>query len=144
MRRRRGRARSRTWLLGLALLGGAAWLGPPIATALLDTISTRSDSAAAEPDRKPAAPDTAEAHSHVEHAEIVNIREALKWAFAPGGDPAIGVALTVASAPVWLALSQFDEFRNWMRKAAAALSGQQMGGHDTVVPFKIADLPRVA
>ena len=60
MRRRRGRARSRTWLLGLALLGGAAWLGPPIATALLDTISTRTDSAAAEPDRKPAAPDTAE------------------------------------------------------------------------------------
>jgi predicted ATPase len=93
---------------------------------------------------EPAAPDTAEAHSHVEHAEIVNIREALKWAFAPGGDPAIGVALTVASAPVWLALSQFDEFRNWMGKAATALSGQQMSGHDTVVPFKIADLPRVA
>jgi hypothetical protein len=37
--------------------------------------------------------------------EIDNVREALDWAFADGGDTMIGVALTAVCAPVWLYLS---------------------------------------
>ena len=55
-------------------------------------------------------------------AEIDNIREALKWAFAPGGDPAVGTALAIAAAPVWLKLSLLDEFRGWTSKAVSGLA----------------------
>jgi predicted ATPase/DNA-binding winged helix-turn-helix (wHTH) protein len=41
--------------------------------------------------------------------EIDNVRAALDWAFAPHGDPAIGVTLTAAYAPVWLQLRSMIE-----------------------------------
>src|SRR5262249_46936859 len=34
--------------------------------------------------------------------EIDNIRTALDWAFSPTGDPALGITLTAAYAPVWI------------------------------------------
>src|SRR5258708_5173434 len=40
---------------------------------------------------------------------IDNVRAALDWAFAPGGDAAIGVALTIAAVPLWLNMSLMDE-----------------------------------
>ena len=43
--------------------------------------------------------------------EIDNIRAALDWAFLPGGDATIGVALTVAAIPVWCQLSLLVECR---------------------------------
>ncbi|MEI9988374.1 MAG: hypothetical protein WDN69_37910 [Aliidongia sp.] len=50
--------------------------------------------------------------------EIDNIRAALAWAFLPGGDVAIGVAVAANSAPVWLSLSLLAECRTWMARAA--------------------------
>ena len=38
-------------------------------------------------------------------ARIDNLRVALDWAFSPGGDAPIGVALTAAAAPLWMHLS---------------------------------------
>ena len=35
---------------------------------------------------------------------IDNLRAALDWAFSPGGDAAIGVALTAAAVPLWMHL----------------------------------------
>ena len=34
--------------------------------------------------------------------DVDNVRAALDWAFSPGGDPSVGVALTMASVPLWL------------------------------------------
>ena len=53
--------------------------------------------------------------------DIDNIRAALTWAFAPGGDVSIGVALAAASAPVWLEMSLLTECHSWMGKATASL-----------------------
>jgi predicted ATPase/DNA-binding winged helix-turn-helix (wHTH) protein len=44
--------------------------------------------------------------------EIDNLRAALEWAFLPGGDDSIGVALTVAAIPLWLQLSMMEECRS--------------------------------
>ena len=49
--------------------------------------------------------------------EIDNVRTALDWAFSPGGDRAVGVALTAAYAPVWLYLSLTAECRDRVERA---------------------------
>jgi predicted ATPase/DNA-binding winged helix-turn-helix (wHTH) protein len=59
--------------------------------------------------------------------EIDNLRAALAWAFAPGGDAAIGVALAVASAPVWFGMSLLTECHNWTGKALAPLDPSGRG-----------------
>ena len=54
---------------------------------------------------------------------IDNLRAALDWAFSPGGDASIGVALTAAAVPLWMQLSLLDECRggvNWALSALAA------------------------
>ena len=43
--------------------------------------------------------------------ELDNLRAALDWAFAPGGDPATGAILTAAYAPVWLNMALLTECR---------------------------------
>ena len=48
---------------------------------------------------------------------IDNLRAALDWAFSPGGDASIGVALAVASVPVWFEMSWLAECRGWMERA---------------------------
>jgi predicted ATPase/DNA-binding winged helix-turn-helix (wHTH) protein len=48
---------------------------------------------------------------------IDDVRSALHWAFSPGGDASIGVALTVASIPLWMQLSLMDECREWVERA---------------------------
>ncbi len=54
-------------------------------------------------------------------AEIDNIRAALTWAFASGGDTSIGVALAAASVPIWFEMSLLTECRGWMEKALGVL-----------------------
>jgi predicted ATPase/DNA-binding winged helix-turn-helix (wHTH) protein len=49
--------------------------------------------------------------------EIDNLRAALEWAFLPGGDDSIGVALTVAAVPLWLQLSMMEECRSRVEQA---------------------------
>jgi predicted ATPase len=54
-------------------------------------------------------------------AEIDNLRAALDWAFSPGGDRAIGMALTAAAVPLWMRLSLLDECRGRANQALGAL-----------------------
>src|SRR5499433_3233544 len=51
---------------------------------------------------------------------IDDVRSALKWAFSPNGDASIGVALTVASIPLWMQLSLMDESRECVERALAS------------------------
>ena len=53
--------------------------------------------------------------------EIDNIRAALNWAFAPGGDSSTGIALAAASVQLWLETSLFGECRRWVEHALARL-----------------------
>ena len=53
--------------------------------------------------------------------EIGNIRAALAWAFGACGDELIGVALAVASAPLWLGMPHLSECRRWASRALASL-----------------------
>ena len=53
---------------------------------------------------------------------IDDLRAALDWAFAPGGDAAIGVALTTAAVPLWLQLSLLGECRSRVERALTTLS----------------------
>src|SRR6201987_4523304 len=55
-------------------------------------------------------------------AEIDNLRAALDWAFSPGGDAQIGVALTAASVPAWMQLSLMEECRGRVEQALAVLA----------------------
>jgi predicted ATPase len=54
--------------------------------------------------------------------QIDNLRAALDWAFSPGGDAAIGVALTAAAEPLWTHLSLLEECRGRVERALAALA----------------------
>jgi predicted ATPase/DNA-binding winged helix-turn-helix (wHTH) protein len=53
--------------------------------------------------------------------QIDDARAALAWAFGPGGDAATGVALAVASVPLWLEMSLLSECCGWMQAAIARL-----------------------
>jgi predicted ATPase/DNA-binding winged helix-turn-helix (wHTH) protein len=57
--------------------------------------------------------------------EIDNLRAALDWALPPGGDGAIGVALTAAAVPLWMRLSLLEESRN---RAKQGLGAYATGG----------------
>jgi predicted ATPase len=52
---------------------------------------------------------------------VSTVQRALDWAFSPGGDPAAGMALTVAAIPLWFRLSLVDECRNRVQCALASL-----------------------
>jgi predicted ATPase len=54
--------------------------------------------------------------------QIDNLRAALDWAFSPGVDASIGVALTAAAVPLWMHLSLLDECRGRAEQALAALA----------------------
>src|ERR1700693_5810161 len=53
---------------------------------------------------------------------IDNVRAALDWAFSPGGDASIGVALTIAAVPLWVQLSLLGGCRERVERALASLS----------------------
>ena len=53
--------------------------------------------------------------------EIDNVRAALDWAFSPNGDSSIGVALTIASVPLWVQLSLMEECRERVERALAGI-----------------------
>jgi predicted ATPase/DNA-binding winged helix-turn-helix (wHTH) protein len=53
---------------------------------------------------------------------IDNVRAALDWAFAPGGDPAIGIPLTADLTPYWIRLSLISECRRYAQQALAAIA----------------------
>jgi predicted ATPase/DNA-binding winged helix-turn-helix (wHTH) protein len=51
-----------------------------------------------------------------------NLRAALDWAFSPGGDATIGVALTAAVVPLWMHLSLMEECGGRVERALAAIA----------------------
>jgi predicted ATPase/DNA-binding winged helix-turn-helix (wHTH) protein len=53
-----------------------------------------------------------------------DVRSALKWAFSPNGDAAVGVALTIASIPLWLELSLLYECRERIDRALASVAAE--------------------
>jgi predicted ATPase/DNA-binding winged helix-turn-helix (wHTH) protein len=58
--------------------------------------------------------------------EIDNLRAALDWAFSPGGEIPIGVALTAAAAPLWMRL--------WLPKECYSRAKQALGAIGTGGP----------
>jgi len=46
-----------------------------------------------------------------------NLRTALDWAFSPAGAASIGIALTIAAAPLWFQQSLVEECRRWVELA---------------------------
>jgi predicted ATPase/DNA-binding winged helix-turn-helix (wHTH) protein len=56
-----------------------------------------------------------------------DVRAALGWAFAPGGDTSIGSALTTAVVPLWLGLWLLGECRACVERALAALDAGTRG-----------------
>ena len=60
--------------------------------------------------------------------EIDNLRAALDWAFSPGGDASIGVALTAAAVPLWMHLSLMEECRGRVEQALTATRARQRTG----------------
>jgi predicted ATPase/DNA-binding winged helix-turn-helix (wHTH) protein len=53
--------------------------------------------------------------------QIDDLRSALDWAFSPGGDAAVAVALTVAAVPLWMHLTLIAECRLRVEQAIAHL-----------------------
>jgi predicted ATPase/DNA-binding winged helix-turn-helix (wHTH) protein len=53
--------------------------------------------------------------------EVDNLRAALDWAFSPGGDSSIGVALTAAAVPLWMRLTLLQECRSRAKQALGAI-----------------------
>lgn len=49
--------------------------------------------------------------------QIDDVRIALDWAFSPGGNISIGVALTVATVSLWVQLGLLDEYRGRVEQA---------------------------
>jgi predicted ATPase/DNA-binding winged helix-turn-helix (wHTH) protein len=52
---------------------------------------------------------------------IDDLRAALDWAFSPTGDMPVGVALTIAAAPLWIQLSLVQECRMRVERALGSL-----------------------
>jgi predicted ATPase len=53
--------------------------------------------------------------------EIDNVRAALDWSFSPGGDAAVGIALTAAYVPVWSQATLVVECRERTERALSRL-----------------------
>jgi len=75
--------------------------------------------AEAELETKPTADWLAEYRPHID-----DLRAALDWAFSGRGDVGVGVALTVATVPLWTHLSLLTEGRARVEQAIASLGDQ--------------------
>jgi predicted ATPase/DNA-binding winged helix-turn-helix (wHTH) protein len=61
-------------------------------------------------------------------AALNNVRAALEWCFGAKGNVKIGVGLSVAAAPVFLAMSLLPECHRWSEQAILALDAAARGG----------------
>src|ERR1700682_5213918 len=59
-----------------------------------------------------------------EHSsDIADVRAALDWAFAPQGDPILGIRIAAASAPFWFKMQLLPELRRYLEHAIELASG---------------------
>jgi len=65
---------------------------------------------------------------------IDDVRAALDWAWSPAGDAQLAVLLTARSAPVWLSLFLFFEYRD---RIEIALAGSALGTLDPDVELRL-------
>lgn len=64
---------------------------------------------------------------------IDDVRAALIWSLREGGDKRLGISLTIASAPLWLGVSQFAEYNSWLEEALETLEALgETGGQEEV------------
>lgn len=64
---------------------------------------------------------------------IDDVRAALVWSLREAGDERLGISLTIASAPLWLGVSQFAEYNAWLEEALATLETLgEAGGQEEV------------
>jgi predicted ATPase/DNA-binding winged helix-turn-helix (wHTH) protein len=56
---------------------------------------------------------------------INNVRIVLDWAYSPEGDPAVGVALTIAAIPLWYQMSLVDECLGGVQRALSSIGSQE-------------------
>jgi predicted ATPase/DNA-binding winged helix-turn-helix (wHTH) protein len=63
-------------------------------------------------------------------ASLSNVRAALEWSFGADGDGRIGVALAVAAAPVFQAMSLLTECHRWSERAIRGLDRAARGGRE--------------
>jgi len=63
-------------------------------------------------------------------ANLNNVRAALEWCFGEDGDPGIGIKLSAAAAPVFLAMSLLPECYRWSQHAIVALDDTARGGSE--------------
>lgn len=63
---------------------------------------------------------------------IDDVRAALIWSLGEAGDKRLGIRLVLASAPLWLGMSQFAEYHRWLEEAIATLDalGQRGGAEE--------------
>lgn len=75
----------------------------------------------------------------VKHSsDIADLRAALDWAFAPGGDPVLGVRIAAASAPVWFKMLLFAELRRYLEHAMTVSEGMSEIGDAVRIRLNIA------
>ncbi len=56
-------------------------------------------------------------------SDIADLRAALDWTFAPGGDAMLGIRITAASAPMWFKMLLLPELRRYLEHAIALAEG---------------------
>jgi predicted ATPase/DNA-binding winged helix-turn-helix (wHTH) protein len=69
---------------------------------------------------------------------IGDVRAALDWSFAPGGDVALGIALTAASTPLWFALSLVNEYEERGERALTAIGGTSLAGTEIEMKLNVS------
>jgi predicted ATPase/DNA-binding winged helix-turn-helix (wHTH) protein len=70
--------------------------------------------------------------------EIANLRAALEWAFAPGGDAILGIKLTASSAPLWFKMLLQCELRQHLEHAIQLAAGLPEVEEGVVVQLRLA------
>jgi predicted ATPase/DNA-binding winged helix-turn-helix (wHTH) protein len=73
---------------------------------------------------------------------IDDVRAALVWSLGEAGDKELGIRLILASAPLWLGMSQFAEYHRWLEQAIATLDalGERGGVEEIQLQFGLCVL----
>jgi non-specific serine/threonine protein kinase len=69
--------------------------------------------------------------------EVDNLRAALNWAFSPGGDGDLGVALAATVTDFWIAASLVPEALEWAGKALARIGNLADTRHEMALQFSL-------